>query len=90
MSWILWAMLLSFGCIFLVFLMSCLWIAKAADEKIDQLGPSLNIKHERQKENIHVGIHIGIQAAEIAGPNSASPIMEIKRHAKKGELLATL
>jgi len=40
MSWFLWTLLISFGCMFVVFLMSCLWIAKQADEKIDQFGPS--------------------------------------------------
>ncbi len=88
MSWILWAMLLSFGCIFLVFLMSCLWIAKDADENIDQLERSRNIKNERLKENIHMGMHIGFHTTEIAGPNSESPNMEINRQAKQGVLAA--
>lgn len=40
MGWILWTLLISFGCFFIIFLMSCLNIAKQADEKIDQFGPS--------------------------------------------------
>ncbi len=90
MSWILWTMLLSFGCIFIVFLMSCLWIAKEADEKIDQFGPSLNIKHERLEEITHAGTHIRFHTAEVAGLNPASPTMEIKSLAEKSESLSTV
>lgn len=42
MSWILWTILISCGCVFIVFLMSCLNLAKQADEKIDKPGPDLN------------------------------------------------
>lgn len=41
MGWILWTLLISFGCFYIIFLISCLNIAKQADEKIDQFGPSL-------------------------------------------------
>jgi hypothetical protein len=71
-------MLLSFGCIFIVFLMSCFWIAKDADEKVDQFGPPLNIKHEMLKENTHVGMETRFHTAKIAGSSSASPNMEIE------------
>ena len=90
MSWILWIILLSLGCIFVVFLMSCLWIAKEADEKIDQFGPSLNIKHEGLKENTHVGIDTRFHTAKIDGSKSASPDMEIETPAKESESLTTL
>ncbi len=89
MSWILWAMLLSSGGFFFVFLMSCLRIAKEADERVDKFGPSLHIKHERLKENIHVGTNIWCHIAESADSNPASSTPEIKRQGKKSEL-ATL
>lgn len=77
MSWVLWTILLSFGCIFIVFLMSCFWIAKDADEKLISSAP-LNIKHETLKENTHVGMDTRFHTAEIAGSNSESPNMEIE------------
>jgi len=83
MSWILWTMLLSVGCIFVVFLMSCLMIAKEADEKIDQFGPTFSYKHDRLKKNAHAGIHIQFQTSVIASSSPASPTIEIKRLAKQ-------
>ena len=86
MSWILWTILLSLGCIFVVFLLACLWVAKEADEKIDQFGPSLNIIHERLKENTHVGIHTRFHKAKIDGSKSASLAVETGAEAKESEL----
>ncbi len=86
MSWILWAVLLSSGCVFIVFLMSCLRIAKEADERVDQFGPSINIEHDRLKENAHVGTNIWYHTAEGDNPNPASTTIEIIRQPKKGEL----
>ncbi len=79
MSWILWAMLLSSGCVFIVFLMSCLRIAKEADEGVCQFGPSLNIRHERLKEKTYVGTNAWFHMAENTDSNPALPAMEIKR-----------
>jgi hypothetical protein len=73
MSWILWAILLSCGCIYIVFLVSCLWLAREADEKIDQLGPSINITHESLKENIFLSTNTRHHTAKIACSNPASP-----------------
>ena len=70
MNWILWTILLSCGYIYIVFLVSCLWIAKEADEKIDQLGPALNIKHERLNENT-------FEFACTRGSNPISRSMEV-------------
>ncbi len=75
MSWILWTILLSCGCIYIVFLVSCLWIAKEADEKIDQFRPSLNIKHEGLKENTFVSMHTRLHTTKIAGSNPTSHAM---------------
>ncbi len=86
MSWILWAMLLSSGGFFFVFLMSCLRIAKEADERIGQFGPSTNIEHDRLKENAHVGTNIWYHTAEGDDSNQASTTIEIMRQPKKGEL----
>jgi hypothetical protein len=78
-------MLLSFGCIFIFFMMSCFWIAKEADEKIDQFGPSLYITHEGLKLNTHVGIHT-VSQSKVRWLKSASPAMEIETEAKETEL----
>jgi hypothetical protein len=72
MSWILWTILLSCGCIYIVFLVSCLWVAKEADEKIDQLRPSINITHEGLKENIYVSTNTRFHMEKIAGSNPTS------------------
>jgi len=36
MNWTIWIILVTFGSIFLLFLMSCLGVAKQADEKIER------------------------------------------------------
>jgi len=40
MSWTIWTILISFCCVFMVFLMSCLEVAKQADEKNEQFTAS--------------------------------------------------
>jgi hypothetical protein len=68
MSWIVWAILLSCGCMYIVFVLSCLRLAKEADEKIDQLGTSINIAHECLKENIYVSTNTESGPAFIPSP----------------------
>ncbi len=90
MSWMLWTILLSCGCIYLVFLASCLWIAKEADEKIDQLEPCINIKHERLTDNTYMSTHTQFHTARISVSNPTSHAMEIETLAKKSESSSVL
>ncbi len=82
MGWILWTILLSCCCIYIVFLVSCLRIAKEADEKFDLLGLFPNIKHERLKETTYVSMHGRFHTAKIAGSNPTSHVIEIETPAK--------
>jgi hypothetical protein len=61
MSWTLWTTVLGISCIFIFFLMSCLRLAKQADEKKDQFKLFFNMKHERLKENTQVDMHARLQ-----------------------------
>lgn len=80
MNWILWTILLSCGCIYVVFLVSCLLIAKDADEKFDRLGPPLNFNHEGIHEHTFVNMHTRFHA----GSNPISHAREIETLSKEG------
>ncbi len=73
MSLTLWTTVLGFGCIFIFFLLSCLRLAKQADEKKDQFGLVLNIKNERLKVGTHVGMHTRLQQGSLVQNQRRSP-----------------
>ncbi len=63
MNWILWTILLSCGCIYIIFLVSCFRIAKEADDQIDQVELFHDIKHERLKETAYVNTYARFHTA---------------------------